>query len=77
MYYTTDMNDILTGSKLKAIRAIRGVTQAKLAEYSGISPTAIAEFERGKREMRTGTVAKIFDTLGVTVTLTVDGMTIS
>lgn len=71
------MNDILTGSKLKAIRAIRGVTQAKLAEDSGISPTAIAEFERGKREMRTGTVAKIFDTLGVTVTLTVDGMTIS
>lgn len=71
------MNYILTGSKLKAIRAIRGVTQAKLAADSGISPTAIAEFERGKREMRTGTVAKILDTLGVTVTLTVDGMTIS
>ena len=46
------MSAMLTGSKLRAIRALRGLTQAQLAEQSGVSPTAIAEYEKGKRDLR-------------------------
>lgn len=63
---------MLTGSKLRAIRALRGITQADLAAKAGISATAIAEFERDKRDLRTNTVIKLCEALGVTVTYTVD-----
>jgi transcriptional regulator with XRE-family HTH domain len=68
---------MLTGSKLRAIRALRGITQADLAAKAGISATAIAEFERDKRDLRTNTVIKLCEALGVTVTYTVDGTEIT
>lgn len=71
------MSSMLTGSKLKAIRALRGVTQAQLAEASGVSPTAIAEYEKGRRELRTDTVRKLCESLGVVVTYRVDGTDIT
>lgn len=71
------MSTMLTGSKLRAIRALRGITQAELAKRTGISPTAIAEYERDKRDLRSGTIRKLCDALGVTVTYTVDGTVIS
>lgn len=71
------MSTMLTGQKLKAIRALRGVTQAELADLAGVSPTAIAEYERGKRDLRADTIRKLCDALGVTVTYQVDGTTIS
>lgn len=64
---------MLTGSKLRAIRAAWGITQAELAQLSGVSPTAIAEFEKNKRELRTDTVRKLCKTLGVVVTYSVKG----
>jgi len=71
------MASMLTGPKLKAIRALRGVTQAQLAIDAGISQTAIAEYEKGKRELRTDTIRKLCDALGVTVTYSIDGTEIS
>lgn len=71
------MAAMLTGNKLKAIRALRGVTQADLARQAGVSPTAIAEYETGKRDLRAETVRKLCDALGVQVTYTVDGTVIS
>lgn len=71
------MAAMLTGNKLKAIRALRGVTQADLARQAGVSPTAIAEYETGKRDLRADTVRKLCDALGVQVTYTVDGTVIS
>lgn len=68
---------MLTGSKLRAIRALRGITQADLAAKAEISATAIAEFERDKRDLRTNTVIKLCEALGVTVTYTVDGTEIT
>lgn len=58
---------VLTGPKLKAIRAIRGVTQEQLATSSRVSQTAIAEFEAGKREIRTDTLRRLCDALDVRV----------
>lgn len=62
------MSTMLTGSKLRAIRALVGITQAELAEKSGVSPTAIAEYERDKRDLRADTIRKLCDALGVSVT---------
>jgi transcriptional regulator with XRE-family HTH domain len=66
------MTSMLTGKKLRAIRALRDMTQAQLAEKSGVSPTAIAEYEKGKRDLRTDTIRKLCEALGVTVTYRVD-----
>ena len=71
------MNSMITGKTLRAIRSLRGVTQADLAVKAGISPTAIAEFETGKRDIRSSTIAKLCEALGVEVTYKVDGTTIS
>lgn len=71
------MAAMLTGTKLKAIRALRGVTQAQLAEASGVSPTAIAEYERGKRDLRADTIRKLCEAMNVSVTYMVDGTVIS
>ena len=68
---------MITGQKLRAIRALKGITQAQLAELSGVSPTAIAEFETGKRDIRASTVGKLCEALGVRVTYTIDGTEIS
>ena len=71
------MGTMLTGTKLRAIRALKGFTQAQLAELSGVSPTAITEYEKGKRDLRADTIRKLCDALGVTVTYRVDGTEIS
>lgn len=71
------MGTMLTGQKLRAIRALRGITQADLAKKAGISPTAIAEYELGKRDLRASTIRKLCDALGVDVTYSVDGTIIS
>lgn len=68
---------MLTGSKLRAIRSLRGITQAELASRAGISQTAIAEYEKDKRELRSGTVRKLCEALGVKVTYSIDGTEIT
>lgn len=71
------MATMLSGSTLRAIRALRHITQSDLAAKAGVSPTAIAEYETGKRDLRADTIRKLCDALGVKVTYTVDGTEIS
>lgn len=68
---------VLTGPKLKAIRAIRGVTQEQLATRANVGQTAIAEFEAGKREIRTDTLRRLCEALDVKVQYIVGDTTIS
>lgn len=58
---------MLTGAKLRAIRALLELTQAELAERSGVSPTAIAEFEGGKRDLRASTIRRLCEAMGVRI----------
>jgi transcriptional regulator with XRE-family HTH domain len=44
-----------------------GITQARLAKATGISQTSICHIERGKKEPRASTLAKIADALETTV----------
>lgn len=71
------MSSMLTGKKLRAIRALKGVSQAKLAADSGVSAVAIAEYETGKRDMRADNIRKLCDALGVEVVYKVDGTEIT
>lgn len=74
---TGTMPAVITGPKLKAIRALRGMTQAELAHIAGISPVTIATFEAGKSHLRTDTVMKLCEALGVKVSYHVDGTEIT
>lgn len=71
------MTPMLTGKRLKAIRALRGMTQAELATAANLSVTAIREYELGKRDLRADSIRKLCEALNVQVTYTVDGMVIS
>lgn len=56
---------------------MRGVTQADLAAKSGVSASAIAEYESDKRDLRGATLHKLCEALGVQITYAVDGIVIS
>lgn len=71
------MTPMLTGKRLKAIRALRGMTQAELATAANLSVTAIREYELGKRDLRADSIRKLCEALEVQVTYTVDGIIIS
>ena len=71
------MPAMLTGPKLKAIRALKGMTQADLAHRAGVSPVTVATFESGKSDLRASTVLKLCEALGVQVVYRVDGTEIT
>jgi len=54
------------GLELRRIREERGLTVEELAEKSGTSATTIRAVERGTREARGETVAKLARPLGLT-----------
>jgi transcriptional regulator with XRE-family HTH domain len=54
------------GQELQRIREERGLTVEEFAERSGISATTIRAVERGTREARGETVAKLARPLGLT-----------
>jgi len=68
---------MITGPKLRAIRALRGMTQADLAAKSGVTQAAITGFESGKRDLRGETIRKLCEALGVQVIYRVDGTEIT
>lgn len=68
---------MLTGPKLKALRALKGMTQADLAHAANVSPVTVATFESGKSDLKASTVMKLCEALGVTVVYRVDGTEIS
>jgi DNA-binding XRE family transcriptional regulator len=54
------------GLELRRIREERGLAVEELAEKSGVSATTIRDVERGAREARGDTVAKLAKPLGLT-----------
>ena len=63
--------NIITPAKLKAVRALRGISQAELARLAGVSVVSIATFEAGRSDMRASTILKLCAALGVSVTYTI------
>ena len=54
------------GPELRRIREERGLAVEELAEKSGVSATTIRDVERGAREARGDTVARLAKPLGLT-----------
>jgi len=71
------MESMLTGQKLRAIRSLKGMSQREVAERAGISPASLATFESGRSDMRAGTIVKLCEAMGVTITYKIDGTEIS
>ena len=60
------MSENSLGLELRRIREERGLTVEELAGKSGVSATTIRVVERGAREVRGDTVAKLARPLGLT-----------
>jgi transcriptional regulator with XRE-family HTH domain len=56
---------VVVGRNIKRLRQERDLTQEALAHRCGIHPVELARAERGVRDMRVSTVAKIARGLGV------------
>ena len=54
------------GPELRRMREERGLAVEELAEKSGVSATTIRDVERGAREARGDTVARLAKPLGLT-----------
>jgi transcriptional regulator with XRE-family HTH domain len=52
---------------LRRLRRLRGWTQGELAEAAGVGRATITRLERGLREPRPGTMARIARALGVEI----------
>ena len=57
----------LLAVRLREVREKRGYKQVDLARRTGIPPSAVSQFETGRREPSLRTVSKLADALGVTV----------
>ena len=56
---------VLFGVELKAIRAASGISQAALADGSGLSTDYISKMERGLRQPALETMLRLGEVLGV------------
>src|SRR5271169_4143623 len=55
------------GTRIRATRRDRGLTQDDLADQVGVSRSAVAQWETGRTGQVTGNLSRIADALGVNV----------
>jgi len=53
--------------KLKALRESKGMSQTKLAEFSGLNRSEVWKLEAGKNQPRTETLLQLADGLGIKI----------
>ncbi len=58
---------VIIGNRIREIRKIRKLTQAQLAEMSGIEPSNISHIERAATKLSLPTLINISNALGVTL----------
>lgn len=59
---------IILGKNIHKYRNIKGISQEKLAEYSGLHRTYIGAVERGERNISIDNIEKIANALDVDIT---------
>lgn len=61
------------GERIAQLRQSKGLSQAKLAKALGLSTSAIAMYEQGRREPSVSILVALADTLGVTLDYLITG----
>lgn len=62
------------GEKIVEIRKEKGISQKELAKRLGVSPVMVAHWEKGRRNPKLDTLAKIADALEVNLSRLYDGV---
>jgi len=62
------MMDDVVRRQIRRLRQEKGLTQAQLAVYAGVDPSAVSQIETGNRNPNTTTLIKLAEALGVAVT---------
>ena len=70
------MNDLLVllGKRIHDLRAARKWSQEEFAHVSGFHRTYVGQIERGEKNMSFDNLAKVADSLGVTMSTLLDGL---
>ncbi len=55
------------GSRIRAFRKLKGLTQAQLAKSIGISLSILGEIERGNRKPDDQVIQKVSETLNISI----------
>lgn len=63
----TNVNFLAIGEKVKNKRVAAGLSQEKLAELCGVTPSYIGHIERGSRNLSLNTAISISDVLGMSL----------
>ena len=63
----TNVNFLAIGEKVKNKRVAAGLSQEKLAELCGVTPSYIGHIERGSRNLSLNTAISISNVLGVSL----------
>jgi transcriptional regulator with XRE-family HTH domain len=70
------VNDLLSllGKRIHDLRAARKWSQEEFAHVSGFHRTYVGQIERGEKNMSFDNLAKVADSLGVTMSTLLDGL---
>lgn len=68
LYEICNMNSKKLGDKIRRLRAMKGYSQANIAEDLGITPGAYAKIERGEIDPNTSRLYEIAKSLDVPIT---------
>jgi transcriptional regulator with XRE-family HTH domain len=63
----------MLGARIAMLRRTAGLSQAQLADATGLSPSAIGMYEQGRREPSIETLVAMADVLGVSLDLLIRG----
>lgn len=68
-----DKPPLTLGARIRALRRARGLTQDRLANSTGVSRSAVAQWESDRAGHSTGMLRRLADVLGVSVSTLNDG----
>ncbi len=70
---TPDRPGLTVGARIRTLRRARGLTQDRLADSTGVSRSAVAQWEGDRAGHSAGMLRRIAEALGVSVGLLRDG----
>jgi transcriptional regulator with XRE-family HTH domain len=70
---SADAASLTLGARIRTLRRARGLTQDRLAQSTGVSRSAVAQWESDRAGYSSGMLGRIAEVLGVSVAMLRDG----